>query len=275
MSASRPLFFPFFPALAALVCLLLCSGCAPRQNGATSQSLYAGGLANFSIAVSPPLTLASSGWLTAWTPSDVNLKPSATFNYALFGEGESGPVTRHAHCIFSELPKWNWRWEKETWALPQSLSYAQEREGGKNWTVQILPVTAQGDWFSDLWMEKGREIPEFWLAKRWSATPEDEMRLVAEYREPAPFCMRDRLEKAASAHRDALPLKGKELWRGCEKDVEEFSARADTVFAMQRLRDIAPVSGQPLEKRSGKMPDMGKLVGRSEKIDQGGYDYNP
>ena len=261
--------------IASLTGVLLLSGCAARQNGATSQSLYAGGLADFSISVRPPLSLVSSGRLTAWVPSDVNLKPSGSFNYALFTEGGSGPVTRHAHCIFSELPKWNWRWEKETWALPQSLSYAQEQTGGKYWTVQIMPVTSRGDWFSAMWTENNRDVPEFWLAKRWSATPEDEMRIVAEYREPAPLCMRDRLAEAAAADRNTSPLKGKELWRGCEREIEDFSARADTIFDKRRLQDERAASGHPLERRSGKAPDMGKLVGKAERMDQGGYDYNP
>lgn len=250
--------------------LTLCaSGCAPRRIAASPQSFYGSGLADFTIDVAPPLTLATSGRLTAQVPSEDNILPAnATVAFSAFTDSESGPVERHAHIIFSELPRYSWRWELETWAKPDSLLYAGERMGGKNWTIQVFPVTAATDWFGSLWRKNGREVPDFWLAKRWSSTPEDEMRLLAEYREPAPACMRERLADAAAADRNAPPLDGKELRRGCDREIEEFNARADRVFTMGKMR------GAPAEPaaRTLALPEermnMRKLVGKAEVVDR-------
>ena len=168
--------------------------------------------------------------------------PIATVAFAAFAEGDSGPVTRHAHTMFCELPLDSWRWEMETWGKRDTLLRVSERKGGKYWTVQIFPVAAAGDWFSDLWLKNGRQIPEFWLAKRWSSTPEEEMRLLAEYREPAPACMRGSLARAAGEKGTGYLPDSRELWRGCDQAIRDFSARADAVFDLERLRD-RPAAG--------------------------------
>ena len=264
------------PRVPVLLCLFAfavvtfwASGCAPRRIAASSQSFYGSGLADFSIDVAPPLTLATSGRLTAQAPSDDNILPAnATLAFSVFTDSESGPVDRHAHILFSELPRYSWRWEMETWARHDSLLYTGMRAGGKNWTIQIFPVTADADWFSSLWRKNGRQVPDFWLAKRWSSTPEDEMRLLAEYREPAPACMRERLAEAAAADRNAPPLEGKDLRRGCDREIEEFSSRADGVFNMEKLQSApaAPVA-RTLALPEERM-NMRKLVGKAEIVDR-------
>ena len=257
---------PLFLVPLALVLLALAApGCTPRRIEASSQSFSGSGIADFSIRVAPPLTLAASGRLTARVPSDDALvAPVATVAFAAFAEGDSGPVTRHAHTMFCELPLDSWRWEMETSGKRGALSRVSERKGGKYWTAQIFPVAAAGDWFSELWLKNGRQVPEFWLAKRWSSTPEAEMRLLAEYREPAPACMRDNLVQPDGS---ALPLpKGKDLWRGCEKEIKEFSARADKVFELEK-RGGAPAAPAPKAAILPNVaPDMSALVGRAEAL---------
>ena len=250
-----------------MVFMLIAPGCAPRRIEASPQGFSGSGIADFSIKVSPPLTLAASGRLTATVPSyDSFLTPTATVSFALFAEGDSGPVTRHAHTIFSELPARLWRWEMETWAKRESLLYATERAGGKNWTIQIFPVAAAGDWFSALWLKNGRQVPDFWLAKRWSSTPEEEMRLLAEYREPAPACMRDSLVQPDGS---AFPLpKGKDLWRGCEKEIKEFSARADAVFDLEKRGNAPAAPAAKAALLPDMVPDMAALAGRAETYDR-------
>lgn len=256
----------FLILLAALS--LPASGCAPRRIEASSQGFSGSGIADFNIRVSPPLTLTLAGRATAAVPSDDALQaPIATMAFALFAEGGSGAVTRHAHTIFSELPRQAWRWEMETWAKREALLYATERAGGKDWTIQIFPVAATGDWISALWQKNGRQTPDLWLAKRWSSTPEEEMRLLAEYREPLPACLRDNLGWAAGENGPAPLPRGKDLRRGCEREIKEFSTRADAVFDLEKRSDTPPAAPEAKTALLPDMrPDMPALVGRAEAI---------
>jgi hypothetical protein len=256
--------------LSLLVVALLC-GCAPRQKGAATQGFYATGKGAFSVGINPPQALASTGTLLGNVPSDVTAGPQATFTYALFTDNREGLVTRHVHAIFSELPQDLWRWEMETWARPESLSYEQRSAGRRFWTIQILPVTAEADWFSALWQSNGRSTPDFWLAKRWSARPESEIRIVVEYREPAPLCMQERLIAADTARRtdrNAPTLRGQTLRSDCDQDIEEFSRRADAAVDLNGLEQLPGEPLQMLTARPGFLPDMGRLVGRAEIVDR-------
>lgn len=261
----------FLVPLALVLLALAASGCTPRRIEASPQSFSGSGIADFSIRVAPPLTLAASGRLTARVPSDDALvAPVATVAFAAFAEGDSGPVTRHAHTMFCELSRESWRWEMETWGKRDALSRVSERKGGKYWTAQIFPVVAAGDWFSDLWLKNGRQVPEFWLAKRWSSTPETEMRLLAEYREPAPACMRDRLAQAVGEKGAGYLPDSRELWRGCDEAIRDFSTRADAVFDLEQLQgQPAAASAAPVAK-TALLPDssmnMGALAGRAEAL---------
>jgi hypothetical protein len=228
--------------------------------------MYAAGRANFNISVKPPLSLAANGSFYAAVPADVTPSPHTTVRYAVFTDSSSGPVTRHAHVLFSELPRDQWRWELETWARPESLSYAKTRVAGKYWTVQIMPVFSQQDWFSDLWQANDRQPPQFWLAKRWSSTPEPYMRIVAEYREPAPQCMWNELADVPIGDPQAPTFHGKSLWSNCDRQVQEFSDRADAAFlfdsgANAPAQGVAAAARQP----SGR-PRVGALVGRAESL---------
>ena len=265
MTVPRPRLLFLF-ALILLIVALFC-GCVPRQKGAATQGFYATGWGAFSVGANPPLTLASTGTLLGTVPSNANLHPMATFTYALFADPGTGPVMHHVHAIFSELPQSAWRWEMETWARPESLSYEQRSAGGRFWTIQILPVTARGDWFTALWQKNNRDTPDFWLAKRWSARPEDEIRIVLEYREPAPLCMQERLITADTARRtdrNAPMLRGRDLRPGCEHAIEEFSRRAEAAVNLNGLADLPEKPVQQLTAQPNFSPDMGRLVGRAE-----------
>jgi hypothetical protein len=257
--------------LVALFCILilpaLFPGCTPRAIEASSQGFAGSGLADFTISVAPPLTLAAAGRLTAETPCDVSvIRPSATLAFALFAEGDSGPVTRHVHSMFSELPMFAWRWEKETWSKSESLLYTTLRAGGKNWTIQIFPIIAEDDWFSILWRNNGRQVPEFWLAKRWSSTPQDEMRLLAEYREPLPLCLQEAFADLPRINGKATLPKGKENQQLCRRDMEAFSARADAAVALDKAYATSTRALSPRAVLPQSAPDMGRLVGRAERL---------
>lgn len=270
-SASFSVLLLFLPAV-----LSLCVSCTPMQRGATDSAFYSSGRLNMNITVNPPLTLAATGKESASVPSDVNLSPFATLTYAVFAEGSEGPVTRHAHTFICTLPENGWRWSMETWPSKSTLELKKLRAGGKFWTVQIRPVESDKDWFSMLWTGNGREVPESWLAKRWSATPFIEARIVAEYREPAPQCVRTALADVQTDSRgQPQPPDGKNIMDLCRGEVEAFSRRADTVFLLERMEGDAPSS--PMLKqlaRPGVPPNLKALAGEAEILSRDGG-YNP
>ncbi|MDL2291476.1 DUF4851 domain-containing protein, partial [Desulfovibrio sp. OttesenSCG-928-F20] len=182
----RRIILCFIPLLA------LCA-CSARLEKASERDFSTPGRGAFHIKVNEPLTLGAEGKYRFFVPSDVLTRPGASFGYAVYAEPGVGRVDKQIHCIASRLERGAWRWEKETWARREAVSYSILSAGGRNWTVQMLPVDGEKDWFSALWAQKGRETPPFWLAKRWSATPDDDIRLVVEYREAAPQCLQERL----------------------------------------------------------------------------------
>jgi hypothetical protein len=256
------------------VCGLLAAACVQPSTRADRSGFYADGRFRSHVGVSAPLTLAGSGGFSATVPADVLFSPpNATFRFAVFGEGESGPVDRAAHMIASELPSPGWRWEKESLARTEALSYALVSAGGHRQVVQIFPVESSGDWFSGFWTLNGRTVPDFWLAKHWSSTPYDDIRMVAEYREAAPSCMRERLTAYVESrkNRDYAPLRGKALLPRCGREVEEFSRRADAAVtfgdAAQPAAPALSESGSAAQAAlPGGRPNMRKLVGVAELV---------
>ncbi|MDL2266645.1 DUF4851 domain-containing protein [Desulfovibrio sp. OttesenSCG-928-G15] len=259
----------------ALLCLV--SSCYARQLGATDQGFYGSGTTGFTVSISPPLELAAAGRLGAAVPSDVTVKPRGSFVYGVYTDPaqiQAGQeITRHAHIIYSELPSALWEWEMETWAKKESLAYEKNKYGGKHWTTQIFPLTANGDWFSDLYAANGLKVPPFWLAKRWSSTSQDYARLVTEYREPAPMCMRSQLESGMDEG-GSLSILTRSVIANCEKEIGEFNARADKSFNPGGLAETA-ISGnqERLPRRPERSPRMDKLVGVAQHIERDSYNY--
>ena len=256
--------------VAAFLCVAS-FGCTPVRQGATNHSLYSTGQPSVEVRFTPPFTLAASGRISAPAASDVNVDPIANTLYALFGDGGQGPVTRHAHSMISYMPSTSWRWGMETWPLPYTLHMSKKTASGQFWTVQMLPVAAFGDWPSEFWQANGRETPQFWLAKRWSATPDWDTRIVAEYREPAPECMREALiplEDNLRGKEVSLP-DSLELWRLCRKEIQDFSDRADASVVLDRYtgnrEEPATFMAAPLPQNR---PNIKKLIGDAEHIDR-------
>lgn len=258
--------------------LAVAAGCTPVQRSATDRRFYSTGQPNVEFRMVPTLTLASSGRILANVPSDTNLLPAAYTTYAIFGEGGEGLVSRHAHALFSSLPSNSWRWRMETWPLTYSLRLSKLRTAGQYWTVHMLPVAAEGDWFTEFWKLNGRETPRFWLAKRWSATPDNkEDRILAEYREPAPECMEEALLplEAIVKKAEVSPPDSMQLWHLCRKEIEAFSTRADASVALdyftgERQEQVVFKDGPRPQQR----PNMKKLVGEAEVREFNRGDYN-
>ena len=258
--------------LAVLLLIPALSGCTPVQQAATDHTFYSTGQPSFEARFAEPFTLAASGRMQAFVPSDTMASPVAQTTFAVFGQGAEGPVLRHGHVMLSSLPAAAWRWSMETWPEPSTLSLSKMTTTGQFWTIQLFPVPAQGDWFSEFWQANGREAPRFWLAKRWSATPYEETRIVVEYREPAPTCMNDALSplEAIARQEQVSPPEGLQLLLACRKEIDAFSARADASVSLDTF------TGERKDRvtfKSAFLPpsqiNMKKLVGEAEVIDRG------
>jgi hypothetical protein len=259
-----------------LLVILFLDGCTPARRIAADHGLYSPGNPPFSLTFDPALTLAGAGRMQAYVPSDVNIRPFASIHYAVFAEGSAGPVLRHAHALFASLPQGLWRWELESWPQPASLSLTKMEKDGKFWTVQIMPIAALGDWFSDFWTLNNREIPRFWLLKRWSATPFDELRLLAEYREPAPLCMEEALLplEAIVRREQVSPPDSLELFSLCPGEIRAFSARADAAVSLDKVVPLPEPGLSQAFVRPEAAPNMKKLVGVAEFLNQGDSDIS-
>jgi hypothetical protein len=203
--------------------------------------------------------------MSAEVPSDTIIRPMASIDYAVFAEGTSGPVLRHAHAMLSILPRDIWRWELESWPQPASLSLSKMEKDGKFWTVQILPLPALNDWFSAFWTGNNREVPRFWLLKRWSATPFEATRILAEYREPAPRCMEEALLPLEGILRkeQISPPSSTEILLLCHKEIRAFSARADASVSLEAVPLPGP-GALPAFTRPAMAPNMKRLAGVAE-----------
>jgi hypothetical protein len=259
-----------------LLVILFLGGCTPAQRIVADHGLYSPGNPAFSLSFDPALTLAGAGRMQAYALSDVNIRPFSSIHYAVFAENSSGPVLRHAHALLSSLPRGLWRWELESWPQPASLSLTKMEKDGKFWTVQMAPIAALGDWFSAFWTENQREVPRFWLLKRWSATPFDEVRLLAEYREPAPLCMQEALlplEAIARKEQVRAPDSA-ELFALCSREIRDFSARADAAVNVEKIAPFPAPGLIPAFVRPSLAPNLKKLVGVAEFLGQSDQDLS-
>lgn len=259
--------FTFGTILVLLLCAFL-PACSGKKQGATSQGFFASGRANINISVTGRQSLTANGTRTVGVPSDNMLPVNAKLDYAVFTEEEDGPIKRHTHILLGELSRSGWRWEMETWGLPETISYDKMRKSGKDWTEQIFPVAASADWFSSLYTANGREVPEFWLAKRWSATPETHIRVVIEYREPAPVCIVPTLETLYAQEKGVNKSNARRIWKNCTETIFEFSARADNAVLLEKFEHIPGPALQIMKAVPQQQLDIGKALGRAQKMDR-------
>ena len=244
------------PAL-AVFCLALAqlAGCmAGAVSGVSGTSLVRTGYPRLSIAANEPLVLQGYGRQWVSLPSEfLGNAPSGTMDYAVYGASDEqepeGTVSRHAHAfVVRPSDDVRWRFKLESFKPYGGLSFGKREINGYRWTVQLLRVDGESDWFSAMWRESGRETPPVWLAHRFSATPEKSTRVVAEYREPWPECLDPELTELTFVRKDCL---------------EGFLARADEAFAldMHAPEIIEEPSSPAVLHKPAFFPDMGKLAG--------------
>ena len=234
--------------------LLLFGGCAgltaPAVTGVSGNTLFSTGFAKVAFSANAPLEMQGHGslWVSLYAQDSLSNHPEGNFAYAVYADTPSGPVTRQAHTIILQISDdIHWSFQLNGFVWPTPLGQGQVDVNGTNWTTRIMRVPSEGDWFSAMWVENGRTVPAFWLAKRFSATPQGGTRMVAEYREPWPDCLPPDLTELAFAPAECL--KG-------------YMDRADAAFTLD-----SPIPGQASAKASGlklppsMLPDTRKLAG--------------
>ena len=254
------LILQLFSAL-LLPVLLALAGCAGSvRHGVTETGFYSTGMPRIEVEFDSALVLVDYGKLWAPVPSDDTMQsPTGSFAWSFHVAEEDGYVKGTAHVILSDLPGNGWSFEKETWGTSRHLLLSKSNGLGLFWTEHILYIPAEGDWFSALLHENGKEIPRVWIAKRWSATlVNDTTRFLVEYREPAPESLLQNLESGLTDKSI--------LWMGAVKELEEFSRRAEASVHMDNRRRVAsplPTGHAPM-RRPPFMPHMENLVGKSQ-----------
>ena len=240
-------------ALALLVCgLFVCglSGCRAAYTGVSGSALVRTEYPRAMVKANPPLELRAYDRQWVSMPTETFGSDTTTImDYAVYGEGREGPITRHAHAIIVQPSNDRlWRFQPESFKGLDGLSIGTAEVNGSQWTVRIARVDGETDWFSAMWRESGRETPSMWLARRFSITPDRATRVIAEYREPWPDC---------------LDPEAKDLMFASKSCLEGFLQRSDAAFELDlrvagpRMEPNAPST---LTKPSFR-PNMRKLVG--------------
>ncbi len=243
--------------------LAFAAACSPIRTGVTGNTLTSNAAPAVSVTANPPLTMAGHGRLWITPEGDVMGSTAlASFDYAIYADTASGPVPRFAYAAIARLTdRDNWHFEPQSWKQAGALSMhrAEIAPVGLAWTAQTLLVPSANDWPSDVWRTNKRDVPETWLVKRWIASLDDDMRLVAEYREALPQCL-----EAVSP--DLVLMSGKES--DC---LSAFNQRAEKVFSVRpEATDLnaapAPASNLALPASA---PNTANLMGKVQRVDKG------
>ena len=246
-----------------VLALLGLAACSPARTGVTGNTLTTNIHPPVSMTAGADFALHGSGtlWVNATSMPRLMNPPLASLGYAVFSRSQSGPVTESAHAFILHLQDAQaWRFAPDSWPLYQSLGSPRSMgEDSVTWTSRILRVPARGDWISDAWLAAGREVPEFWIAKRWASLQSDSIKTVLEYREPWP---------ASFESFDSLDL----LLGGVEaqQDLQGFLARAGKAFTVSREYTPLPRDGggKSMLLPAAK-PDTAQLIGDVAPVDRG------
>lgn len=177
-------------SLFVLSCLLW--ACSPALHGVSGSAVVTTSYPGAALTANAPLTL--QGWGSRWVAvaSESPLEnPTSSMDFAMYSPTGEGPVTQHAHVLAARLYDGDlWRFDLENSLSAGAFNYSQfTGNDGRTWTMQLMAVPSAEDWFSAIWLENGRQVPETWLTARYTATPDTDLRLAAEYREPWPHCL--------------------------------------------------------------------------------------
>lgn len=242
--------FPWGGLMLLFLALLQVPGCASAISGVSGTSLVRTGYPRLTVGAKEPMRLQAYGRQWVSLPTDyMGLQPSGIMDYAVYAEDVEGPVLRHAHVlVVRPSSERDWRFKPESYPGPGGLAIRRVTVDGYAWTLQILRVDGGKDWFNAMWLENGRDVPERWLAARFSATPDRYTRVAAEYREPWPEC---------------LDPEAKDLLFVRESCLEGFYERLGAVFSldMHAPEVLEKPAGPSRLRKPPFEPDMKRLAG--------------
>jgi hypothetical protein len=249
-----------------LLGLLLMGGCSGPYKGFQGETMYTGQTPLLMITPSPPLKVVSSGNTWARVDTDTNLKATASVDYAIYGEPDAkGLVRQSGHALVASFSTVDagWDFAPESFARSNEVYLGAIKINGLEWVEHLLYENSEGDWVSNMWLNNGREVPERWIAKRWSRTYFGATRVVVEYREPMPECVEVRygakLLGRGSTFSGATSECGSLI-----KDFEERADRSFEILSSRGLENVPLVSFGAAEQRLTRpqgQPNMNKMAG--------------
>lgn len=253
----------------AFVCAL--ASCSGVRTGLSGEDMLISGNPKLDIAPAGGLEMKLSGVRHGSLQTDSNLGAYSQIHYSVYGKEQDKKVLAHGHVMSVAISsRESWEFSMESLTQKNEVYLREVDKGYLSWTEHLMYVKSEGDWFSDLWRENGREIPETWLGKRWSRTFFGDTRVIVEYREPMPECVdvSDTSGQSYFIHAVLTPS-GPE----CKRQLDDFNARAEAAFVFQKLDTDKPVEA-PAPSVLTVLPqtsfDMTRLVGKAQVRDIGG-----
>ena len=232
------------------------SGCISAISGVSGTALIHTAFPRLTVTANPPLALQGYGRQWVSLPTDIlGMDPSGIMDYAVYGEAHEGPITRHAHAMVVRPSNTSmWYFQPESYGVPGAVASGRKIFDGHTWTTHVLRVESATDWFSSMWTASGRDTPEFWIARRFSETPERATRVVAEYREPWPECLDPEVKDLLFVRKSCL---------------EGFFERADAAFTLDmHTPETIETPAVPSElHKPGFAPNMRRLAGELRQED--------
>ncbi len=258
---------PRFILPACLLAFLLFAGCksaglTPHEGGVSA------GRPDFNLRVPPGFRLLAAGNDSAGVPADISAGPQSRFSYSQYVGGPESPGAL-LHVLVADLPAPAWRFAEESERAPQDFDFSKEKRGGRFLTLRTRILGCEDDWFCALAAQNNGKSAQVMLARRISFTPDIHTRVVLEYRETAPACLR-----ALAAEAPA----GNILWvehpagRPCAEDLDAFTRRADAALVLGAPENSAPAA-VPVFTPPAFEPDMELLCGTAEHVDRDDPDY--
>ncbi|MDR2825910.1 MAG: DUF4851 domain-containing protein [Deltaproteobacteria bacterium] len=284
MTRARSLLFAVCTVFIAAGFML--GGCIPNRVGVFGGTMFSGGLPALAVTPAPQLTPMAFGTLGGSVETDTTITAHARVNYAVFGDAaptepgkEALMVKTHGHTLVTELSNhYAWEFDVESNASHSEVYLRTIQLNGQEWTEHLLFADSEGDWFSELWQNNGRSVPERWIGKRWSRDYTNYYRVLMEYREPMPACIEVTNNAGQSYSVHAIFNTNTQE---CQRELKEFEIRAEQAFDIQNLRSVEnPVEPgkalvSVLSRLPEKSPNMKKLVGTAQRRSYGGnMDWN-
>lgn len=169
--------------------VLLLSACTGAKTGVLPDGTLSTNLRpSISIKANAPFALVDAG--RVWASLKTDMTPGATdasFDYAVYANPASSPASAFAYAGILKLSdNESWEFLPQGNGLPGIFGARKGEASMRSGFIYTLHVPAPNDWASELLAANGVTVPEAWIAKRWLFSLDNDVRAMAEYREPWP-----------------------------------------------------------------------------------------